>query len=328
MFRFDGTIAKMTSPNAAVIFHHISFCVTHNERNGINLIDGKYWTFDSRKSYTERFFYMTEDMVRTAIKKLVDAGLIEKGNFATDKMDNRNWYTLTELGWEFNYWRKDANGNLIEDVIATDNPKVLLGEIPHKSGNFTHKSGKQPQPTGDISPVNTDIYHTDNKTTDILIKKEKNNARTREAIIADIKTENQLWIDNMMMHHKVESENEILELAAWGYDQVALKGNEPTRGDIMKYCNAHVSDWREYKRREAIKAIPINDRRMAFWQQTQQYVDIFTKNIRDDFVLFYTKASDKDPELMIFEQWANFDILGQLKQHKLKYEQRNQHTAL
>lgn len=170
-----------------------------------------------------------------------------------------------------------------------------------------------------------------NKITSISLldkEKEKNNARTREAIIADIKTENQLWIDNMMMHHKVESENEVLELAAWGYEQVALKGNEPTRGDIMKYCNAHVSDWREYKRREAIKAIPINDRRMAFWQQTQQYVDMFTKNIRDDFVLFYTKASDKDPELMIFEQWANFDILGQLKQHKLKYEQRNQHTAL
>lgn len=170
-----------------------------------------------------------------------------------------------------------------------------------------------------------------NKITSISLldkEKEKNNARTREAIIADIKTENQLWIDNMMMHHKVESENEVLELAAWGYDQVALKGNEPTRGDIMKYCNAHVSDWREYKRREAIKVIPVNDRRMAFWQQTQQYVDIFTKNIRDDFVLFYTKASDKDPELMIFEQWANFDILGQLKQHKLRYEQRNQHTAL
>lgn len=328
MFRFDGTIAKMTSPNAAVIFHHISFCVTHNERNGINLIDGKYWTFDSRKSYTERFFYMTEDMVRTAIKKLVDAGLIEKGNFATDKMDNRNWYTLTELGWEFNYWRKDANGNLIEDVIATDNPKVLLGEIPHKSGNFTHKSGKQPQPTGEISPVNTDIYHTDNKTTDILIKKEKNNARTREAIIADIKTENQLWIDNMMMHHKVESENEVLELAAWGYDQVALKGNEPTRGDIMKYCNAHVSDWREYKRREAIKAIPINDRRMALWDEVCKYREEYSYTIRFNWTERMVKPSKSDPDIMIFEEQPGLNVPVELNKYKLRYEQRNQHTAL
>lgn len=317
MFRFDGTIAKMTSPNAAVVFHHISFCVTSNKRNGTNLIDGKYWTFDSRKSYTERFFYMTEDMVRTAIKKLIDAGLIEKGNFATDKMDNRNWYTLTELGWEFNYWRKDANGNLIEDVIATDNPKVLLG-------GFTHKSGKRPQPTGEISPVTTDIYHTDNITTDIYREK-KNNARAREEIIADIIENNTAWVENQI---KAGIEpNDIPALLNFAYDyHINTKGEEPGRQQLMSDAFYQLRNFKEHKRREAIRSRDIEERKRELWKKLLPFIG--KEFPRPMVVEFYKFCINLNDGIMYFEQWPEYDLEASLRQHKVKYEQRNKHSAL
>ena len=299
---FKTQVGKLVGTDAALIFSEIAKWVHKNKANDSNFNDGKYWAFNTKKGWIPYFEgYYTERQIKYFLDKLKKAGLIERGEYNKLPTDRTSWYTLTALGWSLSGYEYEADT-----------------QCPPQQTQCDRSSG---QPVSAL----TSIEHTNILT---YQKKEKNNARAREAIIADIKTENQLWIDNMMMHHKVESENEVLELAAWGYDQVALKGNEPTRGDIMKYCNAHVSDWREHKRREAIKAIPINDRRLALWEEVCKYREEYSYTIRFNWTERMVKPSKSDPDIMIFEEQPGLNVPVELNKYKLRYEQRNQHTAL
>lgn len=95
---FDVDVAIEYGINAAVIFNNISFLCKHNEANNINLHDGKYWTFNSRKAFCEIYPYLTEKQIRTALERLVDGGLLETGNYNKLAYDRTIWYTVTDKG--------------------------------------------------------------------------------------------------------------------------------------------------------------------------------------------------------------------------------------
>ena len=175
---------------------------------------------------------------------------------------------------------------------------------------------------------NSATYHNNITNSNITKEKEKKQcACARDTLVDAIKQENQQWMETMMMHHNIASQDEVLELASWSYDMVILTGNEnPARGDVMRYAKNHLSDFREYKRRAAIKAKPIEERKNAFWRESLKYKEQFSKDLRDSFLLKFVNASTEDPDLMIFEVWPKFDMLAQLKQHKLKNEQRKSTT--
>lgn len=301
---FKTQVGKLVGTDAALIFSEIAKWVHKNKANESNFHDGKYWAFNTKKGWVPYFEgYFTERQIKYAIDKLKKAGLIERGEYNKLPTDRTSWYTLTALGWSLSGYEYE-----------TDTQRPFQQTLDDRSNG---------QPASAL----TSIEHTNILTYQKKENKKNAQARAREEAIKDIIENNTAWVENQIKSG-IEPDD-IMALLNFAYDHyINTKGEEPGRQQLMNEAFYQLRYFKEYKRREAIKAIPINDRRMAFWQQTQQYVDMFTKNIRDDFVLFYTKASDKDPELMIFEQWANFDILGQLKKHKLRYEQRNQHTAL
>ena len=175
---------------------------------------------------------------------------------------------------------------------------------------------------------NSATYHNNITNNNITKEKEKKQcACARDTLVETLRQENQQWIETMIMHNKLKNQDEVLELASWSYDMVILEGNEnPARGDVMRYSKNHLSDFREYKRRAAIKAIPIEERKDALWRESLKYKDKFSKELRDAFLLKFANASTEDPDLMIFELWPKFDMLAQLKQHKLKNEQRQSST--
>ena len=45
-------------------------------------------------------------------------------------------------------------------------------------------------------------------------------------------------------------------------------------------------------------------------------------------VEFYKFCINLNDGIMYFEQWPEYDIEASLRQHKVKYEQRNKHTTL
>ena len=95
---FDVSVAEAVGVNAAIVFQNIAFWCQHSEANGTNYHDGAFWTYNSNKAFHSLFPYMSENQIRTAITKLLDAGLIVKGNYNKAAYDRTMWYTVTEAG--------------------------------------------------------------------------------------------------------------------------------------------------------------------------------------------------------------------------------------
>lgn len=92
----DIGVAQLVGTNAALLLENISYWCEHNAANNANLHDGRYWTYNSTKAFGELFPYMTVNVIRTALKKLKDNGLILTGNYNKSAYDRTTWYTLTE----------------------------------------------------------------------------------------------------------------------------------------------------------------------------------------------------------------------------------------
>ena len=146
---FDVDVATEYGVSAAVLFENIGFWVEHNRANRANFHDGKYWTFNSRKALLELFPYIGEKQLRTATKTLLDAGLIETGNFNSSPYDRTLWYTLSDEG--YSRWRKGnfpfgkkTNGNAqkgtpIPDINTDIKPDSDIVPSANATGN-THTS--------------------------------------------------------------------------------------------------------------------------------------------------------------------------------------------
>ena len=93
---FDVEIAKECGINAAIIYENIAFWVRHNEKNGKNNRDGKFWVYQTQKEMSEHFDYLSVKQVRTALEKLETAGYIIKGNYNKHGYDKTTWYSITD----------------------------------------------------------------------------------------------------------------------------------------------------------------------------------------------------------------------------------------
>ena len=98
MHSFDVRIACEYGVNAAIIFQNIYFWCEHNCVNDKHLHDGMHWTYCSNKAFQEILPYLSEKTIRTAIKKLVDNGLIVTGNYNDTPYDRTLWYAVTDKG--------------------------------------------------------------------------------------------------------------------------------------------------------------------------------------------------------------------------------------
>lgn len=92
---FDTEIAKIVGVEAAILFSNIQFWCDKNRANLKHLYHGNYWTYNSKNAFLELFPYMTYNQIKTALKKLKDAELIDvKSGLGYDKWDKSNWYAI------------------------------------------------------------------------------------------------------------------------------------------------------------------------------------------------------------------------------------------
>lgn len=95
---FDVDIAKEFGVNEAVILESMNYWIQKNKSNGKHFYDGEYWTYNSIKAFHEMFPYMTERQISYCLNKMVEKGLIKKGNFNKLSYDRTCWYTITDFG--------------------------------------------------------------------------------------------------------------------------------------------------------------------------------------------------------------------------------------
>lgn len=297
---FKTQVGKLVGTDAALIFSEIARWVHKNKANDSNFHDGKYWAFNTKKGWVPYFEgYFTERQIKYAIDKLKKAGLIERGEYNKLPTDRTSWYTLTALGWSLSGFEFEADTQRPFQQTRDD------------------RSNGQP-----VSALTNIITYQDNN---IPINKEKKIARAREEIIADIIENNTAWVENQI---KAGIEpDDIHALLDFAYDyHINTKGEEPARQQLMSDAFYQLRNFKEYKRREAIRAKDIEERKRDLWKKLLPFIG--KEFPRQMVVEFYKFCINLNDGIMYFEQWPEYDIEASLRQHKVKYEQRNKHTTI
>ena len=88
---FDTDIAARVGVNAAAIYQNILFWTEKNAANGRHIHDGKVWTYNSVKAMNALFPYLSTSQIKTAVSKLVEAGLVFEGNYNKSAYDRTKW---------------------------------------------------------------------------------------------------------------------------------------------------------------------------------------------------------------------------------------------
>lgn len=89
-------IAEIAGVNAALVLDLIGRRTETVTPDGIHYNHGRIWMRASMEDISERIPFLSVAAVRTAIRKLKEAGLITVGNFNATRLDHTKWYTLTE----------------------------------------------------------------------------------------------------------------------------------------------------------------------------------------------------------------------------------------
>lgn len=97
---FDVDIACELGILPATIFNTIGFWLTENASNGRNYHDGRYWTFNSVRAWSELFPYASQRQVEKALAKLREAGYLMTGDYNEDRRMRTLWYTMTDKGMD------------------------------------------------------------------------------------------------------------------------------------------------------------------------------------------------------------------------------------
>lgn len=118
---FDEKIAKAYGLPEAVLLNDIMYWEKHNRLNGRNFFNGRYWTYNTFKAFTETYPYFSERTLKRAIQHLIDADLILVGNFDNDRFKHTNYYTLTDksMGYFYDRPNRECQNGTIEGAIMT-----------------------------------------------------------------------------------------------------------------------------------------------------------------------------------------------------------------
>ena len=80
----------------AVLISNITFWIEKNKANSRHFHDGRYWTYNSAKAFAELFPYMTVNQIRRALERLVELGILLKGNYNSSAYDRTTWYAFSD----------------------------------------------------------------------------------------------------------------------------------------------------------------------------------------------------------------------------------------
>lgn len=96
---FDTEIAKKFGITSAVLLNNIYFWTEKNRANGVNIFDGRAWTYNSKRAFAELFPYLSARQIDYSLSKLKEAGVIITGNYNKEPYDQTLWYAVTDFGY-------------------------------------------------------------------------------------------------------------------------------------------------------------------------------------------------------------------------------------
>lgn len=92
------SLARRYGVHAALVVKHIWDEVCANERAGRCSFAGRTWMRSSQMMFTAIMPYLTKNMVRRALERLMKRGVIVRGEFGDSPFDRTSWYGFTQFG--------------------------------------------------------------------------------------------------------------------------------------------------------------------------------------------------------------------------------------
>lgn len=149
---FDSDIAVKYGVNCAVLLNNINFWIEKNRANEKHFYDGRYWTYNSVKAFSEMFPYLTARQIQIALQRLRDDGIIEVGHYGDDKMSRTLWYSITKKGESILHGRKDTFTSTSSTFNA--DVKYTIADINTDSKPYIKHGKQQKFSVPSVSDVN------------------------------------------------------------------------------------------------------------------------------------------------------------------------------
>lgn len=158
---FSIELAERYGILEAVLLNHFQFWITHNAANDVHYHDGRYWTFNTVKAFADLFPYASAKQIRTALNRLIDAGVLMTGNYNKTTYDRTLWYAFTDEGLTICPIRQ-------MDVTRKKNADAQKGKPIPNTNTTTNtntkqiKNNDQPAKPSDHELLNEfeDLWHT------------------------------------------------------------------------------------------------------------------------------------------------------------------------
>ena len=93
---FNVEIANEYGVEKAIIVENIAFWVKKNSVNSKHFHDGKNWTYNSAKAFSELFPYWNTKKINRLLNDLVKDGALISGNYNKVRFDQTKWYTIAK----------------------------------------------------------------------------------------------------------------------------------------------------------------------------------------------------------------------------------------
>ena len=240
---FETRIAQEVGLNSAVILNNLYYWIEKNRANNKNFYDGYYWTYNSRKAFTELFPYFTSRQIEHAIQKLIDAQLVITGSYNDSPYDRTLWYAITQKGYDL------LTGK------TTESPKECISQnceieeqIPVECISQNCEIDKQKMLNGETKNVKCIIGSNSKPNSKQKSKKERDNAKSEnqsfDSLIDDY-SENEELRSELKEHLKTRKSkkaamtNRAIELSLEKLDK--LSNNDAEKIQIVQ--NAIMNGW-------------------------------------------------------------------------------------
>jgi uncharacterized phage protein (TIGR02220 family) len=93
---FNIEVAKKYGVEYAIILENMSWWIAKNKANKKHFYEGRYWTYNSAKAFSELFPYWSVHQIGRFLRDLETKGLIVSGNFNKAGYDKTKWYSVND----------------------------------------------------------------------------------------------------------------------------------------------------------------------------------------------------------------------------------------
>lgn len=93
---FNVELAMKYGIEEAILIENFAFWIKKNAANGVNYVDGEYWTYNTAKALEELFPYMNLKKIQRILVKLEELKILKSDNFNKKAYDRTKWYCIID----------------------------------------------------------------------------------------------------------------------------------------------------------------------------------------------------------------------------------------